>query len=70
MNTSANTNTITTHRSVPARIAAMAFAVMATLTTLHSIDVLASREHGASLMSRTAVQAVTAANSLRGVKRS
>jgi hypothetical protein len=59
MNTSTNT-----------RIVALALAAVATLSTLHSIDVLASRERGESLMSRTAVQAVTVANSLRGAKRS
>ena len=63
-------NTTTNRSNTSTRIVALAFAVMATMTTLLSIDVLASREHGQSLMSRTAVQAVTVANSLRGAKRS
>ena len=51
------------------RIAALVLALVATLGTLQSIDLLASRDHGDTLMARAASQVVAAANSLRGGSR-
>jgi hypothetical protein len=49
----------------PTRIAALVLAVVATLATLQSIDVLASRDHGDTLMARAASQVAAAATTLR-----
>jgi hypothetical protein len=49
----------------PSRIAALALALVATLGTLQSIDLLASRDHGGTLMARAASQVVAAAATLR-----
>lgn len=53
------------------RPVAAALAIAATLLTLQSIDTLASRNHGDTLMARAAVQVVGVASALRqGARRS
>lgn len=49
----------------PSRIAALVLALVATLGTLQSIDLLASRDHGDTLMARAASQVAAAATTLR-----
>jgi hypothetical protein len=53
----------------PFRIAALVLAVVATLGTLQSIDLLASRDHGDTLMARAASQVAAVATTLRGSAR-
>jgi hypothetical protein len=48
-----------------ARPLAFIMAVVATVTMLQSIDSLASREHGASLMARAATSLVVAVRAVR-----
>ena len=47
-------------------IAPLVLALVATLGTLQSIDLLASRDHGDTLMARAASQVIAAASTLAG----
>lgn len=61
-------NTLTPRLHKTTRFVAAVLATLATVGTLQSVDSLASRDHGATLMARAASQVMAAATTARAVK--